>query len=175
MNTVCLLSALLNPTIGLGDVEAPRQHLSSGTFSRGVFRISVKVGITAMGKRVLLGSVVLISGILVAQQPVPMGKVDASARNYHAADGTLLSNHSTDEQLARALNESYGNDPEFGSVQVIVKHHKVTLLGNVQTKDAKRRAQGVAEHTAGVRSVRNHLKLGDVDMQKRAVIMTSSQ
>jgi osmotically-inducible protein OsmY len=127
-----------------------------------------------MGKRVVLGCVVMVSGILFAQQPVPVGKTDTSAKNYRSLDGSPLSKHSSDDELARALNENYGNNPEFGGVQVTVKHRKVTLSGTVVTNSAKDRARDVAEHTVGVRSVRNHIKLGDVDTDKRAVVMTSA-
>ena len=135
---------------------------------------TLKVGTMAMGTKIILGCVVMVSGMMLAQQPVPVGKVDSSAKNYRSMDGTPLSKHSSDDDLARALDESYGNNPEFAGVQVAVKHRKVTLTGNVVTNSAKDRARDVAEHTAGVRSVHNHLKLGEVDDEKRAVMMTSA-
>jgi osmotically-inducible protein OsmY len=109
---------------------------------------------------------VLASGMLLAQQPMPMGKMSDSAKNYRSVDGTVLSKHSSDDDLARALNESYANDPEFSNVQVTVKHHRVTLAGTVVTKDAKQRAEKTAVNMAGVRDVRDRLKVG-VDNPRR--------
>lgn len=103
--------------------------------------------------------VVFLSSLLLAQQPIPTGKASDSGKNYRAADGTLLTNKSSDVDLARALNESYANDPEFNGVQVTVKHHLVTLAGSVESKDARKRAQSVAQHFEGVSEVRNRLKV----------------
>jgi hypothetical protein len=121
-------------------------------------------------KRIFLAAVgVFVSGLLCAQQPAPMGKTSESTRNYRSADGTVLSKNSSDEDLARALYESYANDPEFGNVQVTVKHHFVTLVGSVETKDDRKRAAYVAQHMEGVRDVRNRLKLAGAPHDSAAV------
>lgn len=102
-----------------------------------------------------------------------MGKAGDSGKNYHSPDGTTLSKNSSDEDLARALNENFGNDPEFGNVQVAVKHHKVTLAGTVDSKDARNRAEKLAENTAGVRYVHNRLKLGDSQPRNASSMVTA--
>jgi osmotically-inducible protein OsmY len=99
-------------------------------------------------------------GIALAQQPVPMAKVNDSARNYRGADGSLLTSKATDDDLQQALYNAYGEDPDFSQIQVKVKKHRVTLTGKVLNRDVRRRAEEVATHTAGVRAVRNDLKVG---------------
>lgn len=108
----------------------------------------------------LVGCMIMLSGMLLAQQPVPTANA-SPGKNYRAADGSALSNKSSDEELARSLNESLADDPEFHDVTVKVKHHSATLEGMVASKDAKKRAESMASHTAGVRYVRNRLKVGD--------------
>ncbi len=122
----------------------------------------------------LFGGLLLLSTFLVAQQPMPMGKTDNSARNYRADDGTMLSKSTSDDQLARSIQESLSNDPELNSVIVQVKHHRVTLTGYVVTNDAKHRAENVAEHTASVRSVRDKLKLGDAESAQRSSLLSAA-
>src|SRR6266704_925054 len=127
-----------------------------------------------MNKRFLLGLVVFLAGVMLAQQPVPTGKSSDSGKNYRSPDGTLLTKKSSDADLARALNESYANDPEFYNVQVTVKHHLVTLAGSVETRDAKKRAQSVAQHFEGVREVQNRLKLGAARAAQRDSTLSSA-
>lgn len=124
-----------------------------------------------MAKRIMVALSMLVSAVLVAQQPVPMGKVDNSSRNYRSADGTVLSKHSSDSDLERALNEDFGNNPEFSGVQVAVKHHSVTLRGSVLSKEAKKRAERVAQHTVGVNFVHNRIKVGENrDFQRSSAV-----
>ncbi len=112
-----------------------------------------------MHKPALLGCAVFLTGVLFAQQPSPMAKAGESGKNYRSPDGNALSKNSSDEDLTRALNESFSNDPEFGGVQIFVKHHKATLSGTVDTKEAKNRAEKIAGDTEGIRYVHNRLKL----------------
>ncbi len=103
-----------------------------------------------------------------------MGKSGGSGKNYQSSDGTLLSKNSSDEDLARALNEGYANDPEFENVQITVKHHKVTLVGTVDSKDAKIRAQELAENTEGIRYVQNRLKVGDPHSRNSSSLLSTA-
>jgi hypothetical protein len=128
-----------------------------------------------MSKSALVGCLVFVSAALLAQQPVPTGKVSDSAKNYRAADGTTLSKNSSDDDLARALNESYSNDPEFSDLRVQVKHRKVTLAGTVITEGAKRRAEKMAAQTVGVRDVRDRLKIGETRNRTGEVLTSSVQ
>lgn len=102
-------------------------------------------------------------GIALAQQPMPMAKVNDSARNYRGADGSVLTGKTGDNDLQQALYSAYGEDPDFSQVQVKVKKHRVTLTGKVLNRDARRRAEQVAIHTEGVRAVRNDLKVGSFE------------
>ena len=112
-----------------------------------------------MGTKTVL-CLLLSVGIAFAQSPTPVGK-SSNGKNYRAADGSLLSNNTSDEALQQALSDNYTNDPEFSGIRVSVRHHRVTLEGSVINKDARRRAERMAEDTAGVRSVRSRLKLAD--------------
>lgn len=112
-----------------------------------------------MVKRALVASLLLACGAVWCQQPVAVGKVDDSAKNYRSAGGGVLSSHSTDAELARSLDETFSNNPQFANIQVAVKHHRVVLTGTVVSKDAKQRAETVAQNTEGVRSVRDRLKV----------------
>jgi hypothetical protein len=114
-----------------------------------------------MKQKITVAFSILLSGLLLAQQPVPMGKVDNSSRNYRSADGTVLTAKSSDEDLSRALYGDYANDPVFSGVQVSVKHHSVKLMGSVASKELKKRAEYVASHTVGVRYVQNALRVND--------------
>lgn len=111
----------------------------------------------------------VMSGIVLAQQPVPMGKSDDTPRTSRSADGTMLTKKSSDEDLERALYQDYENDPLFTGLQVKVKHHTVKLAGTVETKDAKRRAEDIALHTTGVRYVHNNLKVTEGRRPERNV------
>ena len=48
---------------------------------------------------------------------------------------------------------------EAAQIQVNVTHGEVTLAGTVDTSEARRRAENVAESTAGVVSVMNDLRV----------------
>lgn len=112
-----------------------------------------------MTSRILAAGVVLIAGALYAQQPVATGKIDSSSINYRGASGSALNKHSSDDELVRGLDAAYSNAPEFSNVLVQSKHHNVTLTGSVESKEAKKRAEKIAMTTAGVRSVRDRLKV----------------
>lgn len=131
-------------------------------------------GIAAMRCRALLCSVLLVTGALFAQAPVPVGKVQTSAKNYRGADGTTLSKNSSDSELENAINAGLSDNPEFREVRASVHKHHVTLMGNVSDKDVKHRAESKADHFVGVRSVKNKIKVGEMETQ-RATISTSAQ
>lgn len=121
-----------------------------------------------MGKHLVLSCALLLSGTLLSQQPVPMGKSSDSTRNYLSADGSTLTKDSSGEELMRALDGSYSNDPAFNHVQVAVKKHNVTLNGTVPDRDARKRAEKIATGTEGVRYVRNNLKIDRSDQPQKA-------
>ena len=113
-----------------------------------------------MFRRALMASLLLLCGAAWCQQPVAVG-VTNDSKNYHSASGSALTNNSSDAELARSLDQSFSNDPRFGNVQIAVKHHRVVLMGSVESKDAKRQAEHLALNTVGVRDVRNRLKVAE--------------
>ena len=122
----------------------------------------------------MCGTFCLFSSLLLAQQPVATGKLDRAARNYEAGDGSTLSKNSTDDDVARALRQALANDPELSGVQVQVKHHQVTIMGSVPTKDARERAYTIAQHLESVRSVRDRVRLGEPSAgEKNSVVSTA--
>lgn len=112
-----------------------------------------------MTLRILISGAFLLSGVLYAQQPVATGKLDSASVNYKGASGPALDKHSSDDDLVRGLDAAFGNAPEFSNVLVQSKHHNITLSGTVASKDARKRAEKLALNTAGVRNVRDHLKV----------------
>jgi len=128
-----------------------------------------------MRNRALLCSVLFITGTLLAQAPIPVGKAESSGKNYRGADGTQLSKNSSDKELENAINASLADKPEYREVRAYVHKHKVTLRGNVSTKNAKHRAESDTGRFVGVRSLKNDIKVGEMDADKRAVVSTSAQ
>lgn len=103
-----------------------------------------------------------------------MGAVNDSGKNYRLPDGTTLPKNPSDEDLTRALYERYASDPELTNIQVTVHHRRVTVAGLVISKDFKARAEKLAMNTAGVRDVRNKLKVGTARPQARESILSES-
>jgi osmotically-inducible protein OsmY len=122
----------------------------------------------------LVGCAALLLGSAIAQQPSPMGTVNDSGKNYRLADGTTLSKNPSDEELMRALYERYAGDPELVNIQVTVHHRRVTLAGAVVSKDFKSRAEKLAMNTAGVREVRNKLKVASSRQQSHEAVFSAS-
>jgi osmotically-inducible protein OsmY len=66
-----------------------------------------------------------------------------------------------DESLAREIQEILTQDPELetSEIEVQVEGGAVTLLGIVDSSDAKLMAEELADSVAGVREVHNRLKV----------------
>jgi osmotically-inducible protein OsmY len=66
-----------------------------------------------------------------------------------------------DESLAREINEILTEDPELeaGEIEVQVEGGAVTLIGTVDSSDAKFLAEELAESVLGVREVHNRLRV----------------
>lgn len=103
-----------------------------------------------------------------------MGTTTDTGKNYRLPDGTTLSKNPSDQDLTRALYERYSGDPELTNIQVTVHHRRVTLAGVVGSKDFKSRAEKLAMNTAGVRDVRNKLKVGARQPQSRQSVLSES-
>jgi hyperosmotically inducible protein len=72
-----------------------------------------------------------------------------------AGDSRNLSEKASDATITTEINAKYLRDDLVSAVNVDVDTHRgvVTLIGNVQSEQAKSRAVGIAEATKGVESV----------------------
>jgi osmotically-inducible protein OsmY len=68
---------------------------------------------------------------------------------------------SEDERIQGDVNEQLSAElpADAAQIQVDVTHGEVTLAGTVDTSEARRQAQTVAESIAGVVSVMNNLRV----------------
>jgi osmotically-inducible protein OsmY len=66
-----------------------------------------------------------------------------------------------DERIEGDVSERLSTElpDDAAQIQVNVTHGEVTLAGTVDTSEARRRAENVAESTAGVVSVMNDLRV----------------
>ncbi len=67
----------------------------------------------------------------------------------------------TDEQIKAVIEEVLTDDPwlDASGIQVSVQQGIVTLTGTVPSREAKRRAEALAERVGGVRDARNTLAI----------------
>jgi osmotically-inducible protein OsmY len=80
----------------------------------------------------------------------------------------------SDERIREDVNDRLSDDPfvDASEVEVSVSSCEVTLSGTVDSRDAKRRAEDIAEQVSGVRHVQNNLR---VQQQTSAGAGTSTQ
>ncbi|ABF43477.1 Putative phosphoslipid binding protein [Candidatus Koribacter versatilis Ellin345] len=64
-----------------------------------------------------------------------------------------------DSQLQTAVKDKLAADPAFANVQAAVENGRVTLDGSVNSNDDKKKAKDAVKSVAGVRTVKEHLKL----------------
>ena len=64
-----------------------------------------------------------------------------------------------DSQMQTAVKDKLAADPAFANVQVAVENGKVTLDGSVNSNDDKKKAKETVKSVAGVRSVKEHLRV----------------
>lgn len=67
----------------------------------------------------------------------------------------------SDERIKEDVNERLTQDPHIdaGDIEVQVKDGEVTLTGNVDSRQIKRRAEDMIENISGVREVHNQLRV----------------
>ena len=67
----------------------------------------------------------------------------------------------SDERIKEDINDRLSDDPfvDASDVEVTVASAEVTLTGTVDTRQAKRRAEDIAEEVSGVRNVENRLRV----------------
>jgi HSP20 family molecular chaperone IbpA len=72
----------------------------------------------------------------------------------------------SDERIEDNINECLTDDPfiDASDIEVSVKNNEVTLNGYVSSKEAKRRAEDIAESIYGVVNVENRLHVTDQQM-----------
>lgn len=70
----------------------------------------------------------------------------------------------TDDQIKAVIEAALTDDPwlDASGVQVSVQQSIVTLAGTVPSREAKRRAEALADRAAGVRDVRNTLAIASL-------------
>jgi hypothetical protein len=80
----------------------------------------------------------------------------------------------SDERIREDVNDRLSDDPhvDASEIEVTVSSCEVTLSGTVDNRDAKRRAEDIAEQVSGVRHVQNNLR---VQQQTSAGAGTSTQ
>ena len=65
-----------------------------------------------------------------------------------------------DQQIAQAINDRLLQDGGLAAVQIQVSANEATLTGDVESQEARDRAEGIAAAVAGVRYVINNLRVG---------------
>ena len=77
------------------------------------------------------------------------------------SEPNLRGRRRSDESLASEIREILTEDPELdvGEIEVEVEDGAVRLMGEVENSEAKLLAEELAESVAGVREVRNRLRV----------------
>jgi hypothetical protein len=67
----------------------------------------------------------------------------------------------SDDRIRELVCDDLMDDPwlDASRIEVAVKDGEVTLSGSVETRDAKRLAEDLAEHAGGVKHVQNNLRV----------------
>jgi osmotically-inducible protein OsmY len=67
----------------------------------------------------------------------------------------------SDERIREDVSDRLSDDPfvDASEIEVMVTACEVTLSGTVKSRDAKRRAEDIAEQVSGVRHVQNNLRV----------------
>ena len=67
----------------------------------------------------------------------------------------------SDARIEEEVNDRLTDDPRLDAseIQVHVSNREVTLTGNVDSREARRRAEDIAENVSGVTYVMNNLRV----------------
>lgn len=76
-----------------------------------------------------------------------------------AEEGLARGLDGDDTQIAKAINERLQQDSAFVGVQIQVSANEATLTGDVDSQEARDRAETMAAAVAGVRYVINNLRV----------------
>jgi osmotically-inducible protein OsmY len=77
-----------------------------------------------------------------------------------AEEGLARGQDHADEQIAEAINDRLLQDGRLAGVQIQVSANEATLTGDVESEEARDRAEALAAAVAGVRYVINNLRVG---------------
>ena len=77
-----------------------------------------------------------------------------------AEEGLARGQDPDDEQIAKAVNERLQQNGGLTRVQIQVSANEATLTGDVESVEARDRAEALAAAVAGVRYVINNLRVG---------------
>jgi osmotically-inducible protein OsmY len=77
-----------------------------------------------------------------------------------AEEGLARGQDRDDEQIAEAINDRLLQDGGLVGVQIQVSANEATLTGDVESQEARDRAEAIAAAVAGVRYVINNLRVG---------------
>jgi osmotically-inducible protein OsmY len=77
-----------------------------------------------------------------------------------AEEGLARGQDRDDEQIAKAINDRLLQDDGLAGIQIQVSANEATLTGNVESQEARERAEAIAAAVTGVRYVINNLRVG---------------
>ena len=77
-----------------------------------------------------------------------------------AEEGLARGQDRDDEQIAGTINDRLLRDGGLAGVQIQVSANEATLTGDVESQEARDRAEAIAAAVAGVRYVINNLRVG---------------
>src|SRR5262249_13796650 len=86
---------------------------------------------------------------------------DEMRRGIHAGRGPRGYQRS-DERIREDINDRLTDDGyvDATDIEVIVNNSMVTLIGRVESREEKRRAEDIADSVSGVTDVSNQLRVG---------------
>ena len=77
-----------------------------------------------------------------------------------AEEGLARGQDRDDEQIVGTINDRLLRDGGLAGVQIQVSANEATLTGDVESQEARDRAEAIAAAVAGVRYVINNLRVG---------------
>jgi Flp pilus assembly secretin CpaC len=75
----------------------------------------------------------------------------------------------SDERIEEQLNDTFTDDHmlDASNIEVTVKNGEVTLSGTVNNREAKRRAEDLAENLSGVTNVENRIRVSEKSEEQK--------
>ena len=83
----------------------------------------------------------------------------------------------SDDRIREDVNDRLSDDPyvDASEIEVSVSNGEVTLSGTVDSREAKRRAEDIAERVSGVRHVQNNLRVQQQGQHQGATATSQTQ